>query len=462
MGRRSDKYSIDGVGKKAEKPKKKVAAKLVFAAALLVCAVMPFTVVGKKVLRKVGNVLGGGQQVVVREIEVEKIVKVPVEVKIPSSSVGASNNSNLVTTHDKAAEEFESLTKLSASSNILLKTKVHVEESDKLASADREPEESYQIDYSISVRLPKAAQTIEELEKTNPHLSSILPGLEGIIKTAVVSPYFYQIYKNKIDRTKRDAPKLKALLSRHNFYDLQTILNLTGRSGRRVMIMQADMDVVSDGSDGDRLPTMPDDIVNSTHYQPSTSYFWKKQTNTPNPMIKGFEKRVVNAKQELAAAETTGVRRAWLEKRLKELETKIEDMKWHSYLIAEHDPFIVIPVSMLKHMEDVFAPKVGDYAVVIYEGKLFPCIVGDGGPTFKVGEASIRMARQLNKRASPYSRPVSNLTVTYLVFPNSRESVKSAPDYQLWREKCEELIGQIGGLSPDYQLHDWTNTLPLN
>ena len=97
---------------------------------------------------------------------------------------------------------------------------------------------------------------------------------------------------------------------------------------------------------------------------------------------------------------------------------------------------------------------------MIYKDKLYPCIVGDGGPTFKVGEASLRMAKELNKRAGIYSRPVSDLSVTYLVFPNSRNRDKSAPDYTKWRTKCSELLKEIGGLSANYQLHEWTNKFP--
>ena len=459
MGHRSDKHVIEGVEGREPKPTKYTKI-TVCAVALLLCALIPFTDIGRKMIRGFGQLLVGKPEVVTKEVE--KIVKVPVEVKIPVVAEIEPEKNKTVSSHTESAKPLESLTKLSANSNIQLKTQVNMEPSTELASVDRGAAESYQIDYTVSIKLPKAAQTLEELETVNPELGSMFPELAGMTRTAKVSPYFYQMYKNKTDRTKKDATKLQVLLSRHNFFDLQTILNLTAENGRKVTIMQADMDVVSDGSDGDRLPSMPEDIVNSTHYQPSTSYFWKKQTEVPNPMAAGFKKRVENAKSELAAAGTSATRKTWLQERLKYLETTIEDMKWQSYLVAEYDPFIVIPVNMLVDKDDAFCPKAGDYAVVIYEDKLYPCIVGDGGPTYKVGEASLRMAKEINKRASPYSRPVSDLTVTYLVFPNSRETVKSAPNYQTWRKKCQELIDQIGGLSADYQLHNWSNTLPYS
>ncbi|MEY5020193.1 MAG: hypothetical protein RLZ22_1281, partial [Verrucomicrobiota bacterium] len=97
-------------------------------------------------------------------------------------------------------------------------------------------------------------------------------------------------------------------------------------------------------------------------------------------------------------------------------------------------------------------------AVIIHEDKIYPSIVGDGGPTFKVGEASLRVARELNSKASPYSRPVSDLKVTYLVFPGSRDNERKAPNYQSWRERCHELLQEIGGSTAG--LHEWEDTLP--
>jgi hypothetical protein len=268
------------------------------------------------------------------------------------------------------------------------------------------------------------------------------------------------LYNNKTAAVRKEAHTLNELLTKHNFYDCETILHLRSEQGRRVFFMQAEMDVVSDGSDGDRLPTMPDEIVNSTHYQPFTSYGWAKRTRTPNPMVAGWEKRVVNGEKELNAPGTTAERKKWLRDRIAYLKRGIADLKGRSFLIAEYDPFIVIPVNLLTASGDPYAPKVGDYAVVFYGKKLYPCIVGDGGPTFKVGEASLRMVRELNPRASPYSRPVSDLTVSYVVFPGSREAERGPPDYEKWRQRCHELLNEIGGLGEGYELHLWQDLLP--
>ena len=134
-------------------------------------------------------------------------------------------------------------------------------------------------------------------------------------------------------------------------------------------------------------------------------------------------------------------------------------MKARSFLIAEYDPFIVIPVNILAS-NDPFAPKTGDYAVVVYGKKIYPALVGDGGPTFKVGEGSLRLAHEINPKASSYSRPVSDLKISYLVFPGSRESERTAPDYEKWRQRCHDLLGEIGGLGEGYELHQWQDLLP--
>lgn len=327
-----------------------------------------------------------------------------------------------------------------------------------IASRERVDDESYTAFYQLSLRVPAPARTMAELENTSPELSKILPGLPALIGRAEVSPWFHKLYENKVARIRRDAHSLNELLTKHNVYDCETILHLRTPEGRPVFFMQAEMDVVSDGSDGDRLPVMPDAIVNSTHYQPFTSYGWKKQGSTPNPMVAGWEKRLANGLKELADPATTTERKAWLRDRIDYLKRGIADLKARSFLIAEYDPFIVIPVNLLT-ARDTFAPKVGDFAVVVHEGKIYPSIVGDGGPTFKVGEASLRMAKEINERASPYSRPVSDLKVSYIVFPGSRNPERGPPDLQQWRERCSELLGEIGGIGDGYELHDWEDLL---
>lgn len=340
-----------------------------------------------------------------------------------------------------------------------LKTQVNVDKGG-LASVERKDDESYTAEYTLNINLPKPSKTMSELSQVNGKLESMLPGLSKMLEKAEVSGFYYNLYQNKVDRLKDDALKLNNLTTKHNFYDCETILNLRHPdSKRRILLVQGDMDVVSDGSDGDRLATMPEEIVNSTHYQPFTSYGWKKQTKTANPMVAGWKKRIENANKEIADPATKADRKKWLKDRITMLKRGIADMEARSFLIAEYDPFIVMPVNVITNGSDKYAAKVGDYAVVIHEGNIYPAIVGDGGPTFKVGEASLRLARQINSNSSPYRRPVSDLTVTYLVFSGSRDKVKSAPDYKKWHDECSKLLEEIGGLGDGYQLHQWEDLL---
>jgi hypothetical protein len=333
--------------------------------------------------------------------------------------------------------------------------------SGQLASLERNDKNSYKAEYKLTVKVPQPAKTLAELQKVSPKIEKLLPKLPQLLEKSLVSPNYQTLYNNKIARIKKDANELQELISKHNFYDLETMLHLRDpATNRRVFLIQSEMDVVSDGSDGDRLATMPAEIVESTNYQPFTSYGWKKTGTTANPMIAGWEKRIATAEQELALPATTAARKTWLKERISYLKRGIDDMKARSFLVAEYDPFIVIPVHILTAANDPYAPRIGDYAVVIHNEKLYPAIVGDGGPTYKAGEASLRMAKEINPRSSPYSRPVSDLKVTYLVFPNSREEERSAPDYEKWKKRCEELLLEIGGLGEGYTLHTWTNTFP--
>ncbi len=330
-----------------------------------------------------------------------------------------------------------------------------------LASNERKRDDSYVAKFSLEVKVPVPATTSEQLGVINPHLNKMLPGLLELTRNGKVSPFYTKLYNNKASRLKREVLKLGKVLTSHNYYDCETMLEMRHpTSGREVFLFQADMDVVTDGSDGDRQSVMPDEVVNSTYYQPFTSYSWKKVTDNENPMVRGWEQRVRNAEAELGGGSASTERRKWLRRRLQKLKVGIEDMRKHSFLIAEHDPFIVISVDKIRaarRQEEV--PGVGDYVAVIYEDKIYPAIVGDGGPTFKAGESSLRLAKQINPRATSYHRPVSSLGVTYLVFPGTAPKPRTAPDYDLWYRECSKLLSEIGGLGDGYSLHRWEDTL---
>lgn len=333
----------------------------------------------------------------------------------------------------------------------------------ELATRERKRNDSYVADFTLKVKLPKPATTIEELEVANPRLSKILPGLQTLVDNAKVSEFYKILYNEKASELKKEVLRLGQTLTMHNFYDCQTMLEVTHpTSKRKVFLLQGDMDVVTDGSDGDRLSVMADEVINSTYYQPFTSYSWLKKTDIPNPMIAGWEQRIKNANRELANPTTSTERRNWLKARIKnKLKPGILDMKRNSFLIAKHDPFIVVPYNMfLASSRYKHIPRVGDYAAVIYGDKVYPAIVGDGGPKYKVGEGSLRLARTINPAASSMNRPVSSLGVTYVIFPGTCPKPRVAPDYKIWHDKCAKLLNEIGGLGQGYDLHQWENTLP--
>ena len=260
----------------------------------------------------------------------------------------------------------------SLSKGINLKVVFDAQEGE-LASMERDDGDSYLAEYSLKVRMPRPATSLSEIALTSPHLIELFPGLREMIPRGKVSAWYRQLYANKSARIKSNIGRLSEVLSRHNFYDCETILNLRSEAtGQRLFLMQAEMDVVSDGSDGDRLPQMPDAIVNSTNYQPFTSYRWRKTGSTPNPMIAGWETRIGNAKKELEDPSVGKDRAAWLRSRMKMLETGVADMKFASFLIAEYDPFIVIPTNIVKDRRDPYAPNIGDFAVVVHGRVAYP------------------------------------------------------------------------------------------
>jgi hypothetical protein len=221
------------------------------------------------------------------------------------------------------------------------------------------------------------------------------------------------------------------------------------------------MDVVADGSDGDRMPTLDEYIYLSDYYQPSTSYGWPKRTTTPNPLVAKWESRLQKAEAEYAVKGLSAAKNRDLQSLIRELKLQIADMKARSFLIAEKDPFIVISLLFRGHEDrNPHTPRLGDYAVVIHEGKLYPAICGDYGPSYKMGEASLLMAKTINPKSTPYIRGENDLKVSYLIFPGSAEKPNAPPDLAKWREKCQALIGEIGGIGAGFELHTWPDPFP--
>lgn len=350
--------------------------------------------------------------------------------------------------------EFVNVTELIRGIN--LKTKVNFIPG-TTATRDRKKPENYRATFSLDIVVPNAAKG-EDLKLANPELPNVLKEYDSLLAAAKTSPYYNQLYQNKENRIRNSASSLLKIIDRHNFYDTDTILEITHpQTKRKVLWLQADMDVVSDGTDGDRLPKMPEAIVNSSTYQPFTTYAWKKRTKQPNPLLASWESKLKTAEASLKKA--TGTSRTALQERIRTLKLEITDLKTKSYLIAEYDPFIVIPLRVINQSNSDFSPKAGDYAVVVHENRLFPAIVGDAGPHYKTGEASLRLAKEVNPKATIYSRPVSDLSASYLVFPGTAEPDKGPIDYDKLNARCRELLDEIGGIHETARYHQWEDLL---
>ncbi len=319
------------------------------------------------------------------------------------------------------------------------------------ASEERVDPMSYAIDLKLRARVPTPNRTVDELGKVSPDLGKLLPGLATMVKPESVSPLFAQLYETKVRELRENLSRLDLLLSRHNFYDCQTVLALRHpETKRRALLFQADMDVDADGSDGDRVPA--GNGVSPT-FKPFTSFRWGKKSNRPNPYLPGIEDRL--RRVELEQRTATPERKRDLKNAATELRDEISAMKKYSYLIGTYDPFIVVPASFTKGSD---AAHVGDYAVVIAGSTIYPAMVGDVGPNDRVGEASLRIAKGVNGLSNPNNRPISELKATYIVFNGTADSSWGSPDLEKLQARCEALVKEIGGAS--VPLHHWVNTVP--
>jgi hypothetical protein len=320
------------------------------------------------------------------------------------------------------------------------------------ASDERADPQSYVLELRLHARVPTPNATIEDLAKVSPDLPRLLPGLAAMITPDSVSPFFKELYDTKLRILKESLMRLDQLLSRHNFYDCQTVLNLRHpETKRRAVLLQADMDVDADGSDSDRLPA---GSGQSANFKPVTSYRWPKKSQIPNSYLAPAEERLKRYETELAAKGTAADRKKDLKAGIASARDEIETLKKFSFLIGATDPYIVLPSGLGK----ADGGKIGDYVLVIFGDRIFPAIVGDIGPSDKAGEASLRIAKEINTAATAYNRPVSDLKVTYLVFPGTAETPFGPPDLEKLLARSDALVKEIGGAT--VPLHHWENIIP--
>jgi hypothetical protein len=324
------------------------------------------------------------------------------------------------------------------------------------ATTERASADSYTVDISVKVKVPAPNSSLETLAALNPDLPRILPGLGNLLRTAKPSDFYFALYDRKVSDVKASLQSLNRLLSRHNFYDCETILELQDPITRRkALVVQAEMDVVADGSDPDREFKV---VGTYTHFQPMTSYRWPRRTKRSNPLIGQYEDRIAKYQAEIKDGPSKS-RTAELKGAIEDARHHINDMRASSSLVAIADPFIVMPTFMILREGHPFRPYLGDYCAVIHGNTVYPAIVGDAGPSTKMGEASLRLAQKINPKATPYERPVDDLTITYIVFPGTGGDRKTwgPPNLALWRIRCMELLNEIGGCKA--VVHEWEDLI---
>jgi hypothetical protein len=320
---------------------------------------------------------------------------------------------------------------------------------------------------SVQYVRPEPATTAAELTALNPQLPKLLPGFARLMATAELSSRYSELYDLKLKTLRRGES-----LTPHNYFDCQTVLRLQDPdTNRKVLLLQADMDVVTDGSDPVRAPQLADyDLARTSDwFLPETAYSWSRPGSAaPNPFLDYYPDALAKLEKLRAqlAAEAKADRGVVWRELLKSCDDQIyrikarglgrgtkQNLRARRFLLSDRDPFVVLPVPWINKSA-AWSPRTGDYAAVVCGGRIYPAILGDAGPSFKVGEASLRLARELNPKANGRTRAVSDLTVTYLFFPRSGP-IKGEPNPAAWRQQVLKLLNDIGGLSNPEVLHDW-------
>jgi glycosyl hydrolase group 75 (putative chitosanase) len=323
------------------------------------------------------------------------------------------------------------------------------------AVVERKVPDAYTLELNIQARVPQAAQTLEQLAAADPLIGTLLTGLKDELPSSKVSNFYHGLYQLKVDALNRGLTRLDQIVSRHNFFDCNTILELQDpKTNRKALLIQSDMDVNADGSDADRAS----DVDGSTaNFQPFTSYRWPKKTSKASQFIPEREDKLKQLQPEYEAKTTSPERKRVLKDQMEQIQREINDLKKYSFLIAKADPYVVLPGFMFRATGHPFQPKLGDCAIVVYQGKLYPALLGDIGPSYKIGEASLRICSQLDPRSTAYNRPSSDLNITYIVFPGSAEEPPGPPDLQKLHDRCSTLLTEIGGYSGE--LWTWEDIL---
>jgi hypothetical protein len=335
-------------------------------------------------------------------------------------------------------------------SGVALKTSVTCGQGTASALETIAESNSYEAEISLRVRWPAPATNAASVLAATPELAGLLPGLGKLVSESSLSPDFFSLLERKEKHLDAVLCQLQKLPYRDSLFDCQTILNLCNGK-RRALLVQAIMNVNTDGSDGDRNIAVDSD---SSTYQPQTNYRWPKSGMHPNPCLRGTEARLALLEAELSTGTLTPEKRSSLAKEIEGFRATAAELKRWDFLVGTADPFIVLPSFMVGKSPG--QPGIGDFAVIVCRGRIYPAILGDMGPGSKIGEASLRLCRAIDEHSGADRRPVSRPEVAYFIFPGTAEKPFAVPDYARWGAKCRELWKELGGIDgADWQ--EWTS-----
>jgi hypothetical protein len=324
-----------------------------------------------------------------------------------------------------------------------------------------------QVQKTVAVIRPKPLMKIEALEKLNPGLSAALPKLAEMLRKAEVSPKFKSFYDAKIS-----ALAAGESISQDDYFDCATVLHLTAPStGRKVVLFQSDMDVDTDGTDPVRLARLQDydDARISRSFQPLLAYSWAQSAGqqAANPFVQYYadtltKLRALHRQVADEAAHDHGYIWQSMQQQFEETISTLdrrakyydEDLRTRRSLVGSLDPFIVVPQTWPDRSKLPFSVQVGDFVAVITGGKVYPCVIGDTGGDAKMGEASLKVAQAINPKASGRNSAADNVTVTYMIFPQTRLAM-TAPDLSVFQSEVARLLAEIGGLGAGTTFYHW-------
>lgn len=332
----------------------------------------------------------------------------------------------------------------------------------------------------VKVPTPRALTTLAALESLNPGLSQTLPGLAVMMETKpkdpiVAAPEFDKLYQSKKLRVTRGKP-----LDEYNFFDCATVLRLKHpKTSRAILLIQADMDVDTDGSDPIRFASENDyaDSLVSHSFLPMLSYRWDRSAPATHPLLNYFQtatqqltqyqaqvraglengsyplwqRTVMRRVEEACEEEAAKLRRNFIRTDHGNTPEHVKDMRTSCSLLGPYDPFIVIPSNWFGEGK----VAIGDLAAVIFNKKIYPALVADAGPTAQAGEASLKICRQIEPKSSGVFRAVNGPHATYIVFPSTAQGRPGPLKHDHMRDAIANLITEIGGPGLPAMIHAW-------